>query len=88
MTTEYHSKFYAHQLTKRVAPNNAHQVVAALFALRSPLSYDGVLAEVAFGKTIEAGLILGQLWGRAKRHILCIVPALRCNLIEDLGFER
>ncbi len=31
--------------------------------------------EVGLGKTIEAGLILSQLWAERKRRILCIVPA-------------
>ncbi len=92
MTTEYHSQYYAYQLTKRLASDNSeklsqsllnatvdlnpHQVEAALFAFRSPLSRGAILAdEVGLGKTIEAGLIVSQLWAERKRHILCIVPA-------------
>jgi len=92
MTTPYHAKYLAHELTKRVSADNAeklsqslfnatvdlnpHQVEAALFAFRSPLSRGAILAdEVGLGKTIEAGLIVSQLWAEKKRRILCIVPA-------------
>ena len=55
---------------------NPHQVDAALFAFSSPLSRGAILAdEVGLGKTIEAGIILSQLWAEHKRHILIIVPA-------------
>ena len=55
---------------------NPHQVDAALFALKSPLSSGALLAdEVGLGKTIEAGLVLAQYWSERKRRILIIVPA-------------
>lgn len=55
---------------------NPHQVDAALFALKSPLSNGALLAdEVGLGKTIEAGLVLAQCWSERKRRILLIVPA-------------
>ena len=55
---------------------NPHQVDAALFAMKSPLSSGALLAdEVGLGKTIEAGLVLAQYWAERKRHILLIVPA-------------
>lgn len=55
---------------------NPHQVDAALFALKSPLSNGALLAdEVGLGKTIEAGLVLAQHWSERKRRILLIVPA-------------
>jgi superfamily II DNA or RNA helicase len=90
--TPFHSKYLAHELTKRVSADNAeklsqslsnatvelnpHQVDAALFAFRSPLSRGAILAdEVGLGKTIEAGLIISQLWAERKRSILCLVPA-------------
>ena len=42
---------------------NPHQVEAALFAFRSPLSQGVILAdEVGLGKTIEAGLVIAQRW--------------------------
>ena len=77
--TDYHAKYFAHELTKRCASDsveklagalvdaqvdlNPHQVEAALFAFKSPLSRGALLAdEVGLGKTIEAGLILSQRW--------------------------
>jgi ERCC4-related helicase len=55
---------------------NPHQIDAALFALKSPLSKGVLLAdEVGLGKTIEAGIILAQRWAERKRRILLVVPA-------------
>ena len=55
---------------------NPHQVDAALFAFRSPLSKGALLAdEVGLGKTIEAGLVLAQHWAERKRRLLVITPA-------------
>lgn len=55
---------------------NPHQVEAALFALRSPISNGSLLAdEVGLGKTIEAGLVLAQFWAERKQRILLILPA-------------
>ena len=55
---------------------NPHQVDAALFAFKSPLSKGAILAdEVGLGKTIEAGIILSEMWAENKRNILIIVPA-------------
>jgi len=90
--TPYHAKYFAFELTKRVASDsieklasalvdakvdlNPHQVEAALFAFRSPLSKGAILAdEVGLGKTIEAGLVLSQKWAERKRKILIIAPA-------------
>lgn len=92
MSTEYHSKYFAFELTKQCSAHqleklsksifnavvdlNPHQLDAALFAFRSPLSRGAILAdEVGLGKTIEAGLIISQLWAERKRKILCITPA-------------
>jgi superfamily II DNA/RNA helicase len=92
MTTAYHAKYYAYDLTK-IGPSthadrlstslfdasvdlNPHQVEAALFAIRSPLSKGVILAdEVGLGKTIEAGIVLCQLWAEHKRRLLVICPA-------------
>lgn len=65
---------------------NPHQVDAALFALRSPLSKGVILAdEVGLGKTIEAALVLAQRWWEGKRHLLLIVPAsLRKQWAQEL----
>ena len=53
-----------------------HQIDAALFAFQNPLSKGAILAdEVGLGKTIEAGLVISQLWAENKRKILCITPA-------------
>src|SRR6185437_548061 len=91
-TTPYHAKYFAHELTKRCASDtvekiaaslvdaqvdlNPHQVEAALFAFRSPLSKGALLAdEVGLGKTIEAGILLSQKWAERKRKILVITPS-------------
>src|ERR1700730_15424890 len=90
--TDYHAKYFAHELTKRCSSDsleklagavagaqvdlNPHQVDAALFAFRSPLSKGALLAdEVGLGKTIEAGLVLSQKWAERRRRILIIVPS-------------
>lgn len=90
--TPFHAKYFAHALTlKRTSGDvkslsrsianaridlNPHQIHAALFALKSPLSMGAILAdEVGLGKTIEAGLIIAQKWVERKRRILLIVPA-------------
>ena len=92
MITPYHAKYFAYELTKRCPSDsmeklagavasaqvdlNPHQVDAALFAFRSPLSRGALLAdEVGLGKTIEAGLVLSQKWAERKRRILVIVPS-------------
>lgn len=72
---------------------NPHQVDAALFAVKSPLSTGGLLAdEVGLGKTIEAGLVLAQCWAERRRHILLIVPAAlrtqwRTELLEKFYID-
>ncbi len=90
--TPYHAKYIAYELTKRSSSDsiqklastlldaqvdlNPHQVEAALFAFRSPLSKGAILAdEVGLGKTIEAGLVISQKWAERKRKILIITPA-------------
>ena len=53
-----------------------HQIDAALFAFKSPLSKGAILAdEVGLGKTIEAGIILSQFWAEHRRHLLIIAPS-------------
>ena len=55
---------------------NPHQVEAALFAFKSPLSKGAILAdEVGLGKTIEACIILSEMWAENKRDIMIVVPA-------------
>lgn len=92
MITPYHAKYFAYELTRRCPSDsleklsstlsnaqvdlNPHQIEAALFAFRSPLSKGALLAdEVGLGKTIEAGLVISQKWAERKRKILLIVPA-------------
>ena len=78
LPTQYHAKYFVHELTRTGGKGvdrlgralfdscvdlNPHQIEAALFALRSPLSKGVLLAdEVGLGKTIEAGLIIWQYW--------------------------
>ncbi len=66
---------------------NPHQVDAAIFAFNSPLSRGAILAdEVGLGKTIEAGLILAQLYAEGRRNILILVPAsLRTQWQDELS---
>lgn len=66
---------------------NPHQVEAALFAFQNPFSKGAILAdEVGLGKTIEAGLLIAQLWAERKRRILVIVPAnLRKQWSQELA---
>src|SRR6266850_5613273 len=90
--TDYHAQYFAYELTRRCSSDdieklagvvagaqvdlNPHQVDAALFAFRSPLSKGALLAdEVGLGKTIEAGLVISQRWAERKRRILVIVPS-------------
>lgn len=92
MITDYHAKLFAHELIRRCPAGsverftpalldsqvdlNPHQVDAALFAFRSPLSKGVIFAdEVGLGKTIEAGIVLSQKWAERKRKILIILPA-------------
>lgn len=92
MKTDYHAKYLSYELTKRCSSStvekfvrtlseaqvqlNPHQIDAALFAFRSPLSKGAILAdEVGLGKTIEAGIIISQYWAERKRKILIIMPS-------------
>jgi predicted nucleic acid-binding Zn-ribbon protein len=89
--TPYHAKYFANDLTRRAINGldrlsmslfdasvdlNPHQIDAALFALKSPLSKGVLLAdEVGLGKTIEAGIVLCQYWSERRRKLLVICPA-------------
>ena len=91
MLTDYHAKYYAHELSRQGGSGvdrlsrslfdacvdlNPHQIEAALFAIRSPISKGAILAdEVGLGKTIEAGLVICQNWAESKRRVLVITPA-------------
>src|SRR5438445_6143230 len=103
MSTPYHSKYFAFELTKRCSSDklaklsqslfnatvdlNPHQIEAALFAFRHPLSRGAILAdEVGLGKTIEAGLLIAQKWAEQKHRILVIAPAnLRKQWAQELA---
>ncbi len=65
---------------------NPHQIQAALFAFKSPLSQGAILAdEVGLGKTIEAGILLAQKWAEGSRRILIISPSsLRKQWMNEL----
>ena len=100
--TAYQCQYYAWILTRRAAGDtieslastlvdsqvdlNPHQVEAALFACKNPLSRGVILAdEVGLGKTIEAGLVISQRWAERRRLILIIVPAnLRKQWYQEL----
>jgi SNF2 family DNA or RNA helicase len=86
--TAYHAKLFAHELTKRSSSDNVdklasalsdaqvalnpHQIEAALFAFRSPLSKGAVLAdEVGLGKNIDAGILMAE----RRRALFFICPA-------------
>lgn len=92
MLTPIHAKYYAHELKlkkgygneERIAESlfdsiltiNPHQIDAALFAFRSPLSKGVILAdEVGLGKTIEAGLVMSQLYAEGKTRQIVICPS-------------
>lgn len=66
---------------------NPHQIDAALFALQNPLSKGVMLAdEVGLGKTIEAALVLCQMWAERRRRLLVICPAaLRKQWAQELS---
>jgi len=100
--TPFQAKYYAHELTRQRPSGdmgkltaslqdaqvdlNPHQVDAALFAFKSPLSKGAILAdEVGLGKTIEAGIILAQKWAERKRRLMVICPAnLRKQWSQEL----
>ncbi len=101
MITRYHAKYYANVLAGQAVGGkidslaqsllnatvdiNPHQIEAALFAFKSPLSKGVIFAdEVGLGKTIEAGLVLCQYWAVGKRKIIIICPA---SLRKQWGFE-
>lgn len=100
MITDYHANYYAHELSQvggsgvhrlgralfdACVDLNPHQIEAALFSLRSPLSKGVLLAdEVGLGKTIEAGLIMCQYWAEHRRNLLIITPA---SLRKQWGLE-
>jgi superfamily II DNA/RNA helicase len=99
--TPFHERLLSEELTLRSADShqrmanalseakvdlNPHQVEAAAFALDS-LSRGGCMLadEVGLGKTIEAGLAIGQLIAEGKNRILILAPAtLRAQWNSEL----
>jgi hypothetical protein len=109
--TDSHAKYFAHELTKRCASDSIeklagalvdaqvdlkpHQVEAALFAFKSPLSKGAILAdEAGLGKTIEAGdEVPGGTQSTAIRCWRCAVPGImapwiRCLYGTDSGYGK
>lgn len=103
MITRHQAKYFATELNRKRSVSdsgkiasalvdaqvdlNPHQVDAALFAFKSPLSKGAILAdEVGLGKTIEAGLVLSQKWTEGKRRILVITPSsLRKQWVTEMS---
>ena len=91
MSTPYHARYFAYELTRQGGEGverlsrslfdacvdlNPHQIEAALFALRSPVTKGVLFAdEVGLGKTIEAGLAICQSWAERHRRVIVICPA-------------
>ena len=98
--TPYQSQFFAYKLSQEALGEggvtqslssarvdlNPHQVDAAIFAMRSPVSKGVLLAdEVGLGKTIEAALVIAQRWWERRRYLLLITPAsLRKQWAQEL----
>lgn len=96
--TSHQSQYITRLLTRRAMSGSVESlalmlvdsqvdlVEAALFARQSPLSSGVILAdEVSLDKTIEAGLVISQLWTDRRRRILIIAPA---NLHKQWHQER
>lgn len=99
--TPHQAKYFAHEISarkggeERLAQSlfdarvdlNPHQIDAALFTLKNPLQEGVLLAdEVGLGKTVEAGLVLCQMWAERKRRLLVICPAsLRKQWASELS---
>lgn len=92
MISKQQAQYFAYELTRSNKDNNLgglsqglmdarvdlnpHQIEAASFAIKSPLSKGVILAdEVGLGKTVEAGIVLCQYWAERKRHLMVICPA-------------
>lgn len=101
--TPHQARYYAEEITCRgawiegISPTlfdakvdfNPHQIEAALFALNKPLQQSVLLAdEVGLGKTIEAGLVLCQLWAEQKRNLIIVCPAVLCKQWENELFDK
>jgi hypothetical protein len=67
-------RYVASQRSARVDPN-PHQIDAVIFALERLPEGGCILAdEVGLGKTIEAGLVMSQLFAEGARRVLLVAP--------------
>ena len=102
--SNHQAQYFAWQLTRRLDSENEdkltgaimdaqidlnpHQVDAALFVFRNPLSNGVILAdEVGLGKTIEAGLVMRELKlrGMAKRILVCAPKGLVSQWVSEMS---
>ncbi len=99
MSTRYHARYFAHELTRvggtgieRLGRSlfdacvdlNPQQIEAALIALLSAISKRVLLAdEVGLAKPIEAGLVVSQCWAERRRRPLVIFSASLRNQSEQ-----
>ncbi|MGA7875204.1 MAG: hypothetical protein WCA08_06035 [Desulfoferrobacter sp.] len=105
--TDYQAKYIAHKLTRRFPSDSAekltaslvdaqvdlnpHQIDAALFAFKSPLSKGALLADkVALGKTIGVSLVLSHKWAERDAHFFETEAEKLDGWADDLklGLER
>ena len=99
--TDYHAKYFAYELTKRCPSDsieklanavagaqvdlNPHQVDAALFAFRSPLSKGALLAELNHrGRDVHSGHVRHVEEAREKSHA-CAGAAAEVNAARTGG---
>ena len=97
--TSYHARYFANEIScRRTDENrlsqslfdakvdlNPHQIDAALFALKNPLQEGVLLAdEVGLGKTIEAGLVICQMWAERQMNLPRNLICRHWSLIKQL----
>jgi len=105
--TDYQAKYIAHKLTRRFPSDSAekltaslvdaqvdlnpHQIDAALFAFKSPLSKGALLADkLALGKTIRVSPVLSHKWAEHDARFFETEAAKLDGWADDLklGLER
>jgi SNF2 family DNA or RNA helicase len=65
---------------------NPHQVEAALFAFKLPMSKGAIFAdEVGLGKTIAAGLVMSQKWADATAAFWSLPPHICFGVLKQLN---
>ncbi len=93
--TDYHAKYFAHELTKRHSADeleklagtlvdaqvdlNPHQIDAALFAFRSPLSKGAILADEVDG----CPRFLSEQTDNEKQQLLQTIDQRNANFFEE-----